>query len=37
VVDMIDEVIGEIENQDLILKVKKKVNEMMADFPLFAY
>ncbi|MEI8005826.1 MAG: serine hydroxymethyltransferase [Bacteroidota bacterium] len=37
IVDMIDEVISDIENQDLILKVKKKVNEMMADYPLFAY
>ena len=37
IVDMIDEVISEIENPDLILKVRKKVNEMMADYPLFAY
>ncbi len=37
IVDMIDEVISDIENQDLILKVKKTVNEMMADYPLFAY
>ncbi len=37
IVDMIDEVISEIENQDLILKVRKKVNEMMAEYPLFAY
>ena len=37
IVDMIDEVISDIENQELILKVRKRVNEMMADFPLFAY
>ena len=37
IVDMIDEVISDIENQDLILKVRKKVNEMMAEYPLFAY
>ena len=37
IVDMIDEVICDIENQDLILKVRKRVNEMMADYPLFAY
>jgi glycine hydroxymethyltransferase len=36
IVDLIDEVIGDIENQDKILKVRKKVNEMMKDFPLFA-
>ncbi len=37
IVDLIDEVIGDIENQDKILKVRKKVNEMMKEFPLFAY
>ena len=37
IVDMIDEVISDIENADLIPKVRKKVNEMMADYPLFAY
>ena len=37
IVDMIDEVISDIENQELILKVRKRVNEMMADVPLFAY
>lgn len=37
IVDLIDEVIGDIENQDVILKVRKKVNEMMAGYPLFAY
>ncbi len=37
IVDLIDEVIGDIENESKILKVGKKVNEMMAEFPLFAY
>jgi glycine hydroxymethyltransferase len=37
IVDFIDEVISNIDNEDVILKVRKKVNEMMADFPLFAY
>ena len=37
IVDMMDEVISDIENEPLILKVRKRVNEMMADYPLFAY
>jgi len=37
IVDLIDEVISNIDNEDIILKVKKEVNKMMADFPLFAY
>ncbi|MCK9218443.1 MAG: serine hydroxymethyltransferase [Bacteroidales bacterium] len=37
IVDMIDEVISDIENESKILKVKNKVNEMMAEFPLFNY
>jgi glycine hydroxymethyltransferase len=37
IVDLIDEVIGDIENEDKIAMVGKKVNEMMKDFPLFAY
>lgn len=37
VVDFIDEVISNIDNEEIILKVRKKVNKMMADFPLFAY
>jgi len=35
IVNLIDEVIGDITNEDKILKVRKKVNEMMAEFPLF--
>jgi glycine hydroxymethyltransferase len=37
IVDLIDEVIGDITNEDKIAKIGKKVNEMMKDFPLFAY
>jgi glycine hydroxymethyltransferase len=37
IVNLIDEVISDIENENKILKVRKKVNEMMAEFPLFAY
>ncbi len=37
IVNLIDEVISDIENENKILKVRKKVNEMMEEFPLFAY
>jgi len=37
IVTLIDEVISDIENEAKIAKVGKKVNEMMAEFPLFAY
>ncbi|MEI6173005.1 MAG: serine hydroxymethyltransferase [Bacteroidota bacterium] len=37
IVTLIDEVISDIENEAKIVKVGKKVNEMMAEFPLFAY
>ena len=37
VVDMIDEVISDIENPDVVVRIRKKVNEMMAEYPLFAY
>ncbi len=37
IVNLIDEVISDCENEAKILKVRKKVNEMMAEFPLFAY
>jgi glycine hydroxymethyltransferase len=36
IVDLIDDVIGDIENENKIIKTKKKVNEMMKEFPLFA-
>ena len=35
IVDMIDEVISNINNEDVIEKVRNKVNEMMAELPLF--
>lgn len=37
IVDLIDEVIANIDNESVIEKVKAKVNEMMSNFPLFAY
>lgn len=37
IVDLMDEVIGDIENEPKILAVRAKVNALMADFPLFAY
>jgi glycine hydroxymethyltransferase len=37
IVELIDEVICDIENEEKISKTKKKVNEMMKEFPLFAY
>ncbi len=35
IVDFIDQVISDIENEDLLVKVKKQVNEMMSEFPMF--
>jgi glycine hydroxymethyltransferase len=37
IVELIDEVISDIENEEKIAKTGKKVNEMMKEFPLFAY
>jgi glycine hydroxymethyltransferase len=37
IVNLIDEVISDIENEAKIIKVRKKVNEMMAEYPLFAF
>lgn len=37
IVDLMDDVIGDIENESKILAVRAKVNALMADFPLFAY
>lgn len=36
IVDMIDEVIMNIDNEDIITDVRKKVNDMMRTYPLFA-
>lgn len=35
IVDLIDEVLSDIENEDVIKSVKKRVNKMMAKFPMF--
>lgn len=37
IVDLIDEVISNIDNQEVIESVKKKVHKLMEGFPLFAY
>ena len=37
IVELIDEVISNIENEEVIEKVRVKVNELMSQFPLFAY
>jgi len=37
IVSLMDDVITDIENESAILKVKNKVNEIMAGYPLFAY
>ena len=37
IVDLIDEVISNIDDEQVINKVKDKVNAMMKEFPLFAY
>ncbi|MFO7880505.1 MAG: serine hydroxymethyltransferase [Bacteroidota bacterium] len=37
IVELIDTVITDIENEDIIHDVRKKVNEFMKPFPLFAY
>jgi glycine hydroxymethyltransferase len=37
IVDLIDEVISNIESEEVLLSVKKRVNEMMKDLPLFQW
>ena len=37
IVDLIDDVISHIEDENKLATVRKKVNDMMAEFPLFAY
>ena len=37
IVKLVDDVICDIDNESNIIKVRTKVNEMMAEFPLFAY
>jgi glycine hydroxymethyltransferase len=37
IVELIDEVISNIDNESVLASVKKRVNAMMEEFPLFAY
>lgn len=37
IVGMIDEILCDVENEELIVKTRKKVNEMMCERPLFAW
>jgi len=37
IVEMIDEVLMNIENETVIADVRKRVNKMMLDYPIFAY
>ncbi|MGQ1784205.1 serine hydroxymethyltransferase [Saccharicrinis sp. GN24d3] len=37
IVDLIDQVLSDVENEAVLTEVRGKVNEMMKDFPLFAY
>jgi len=37
IVDLIDEVLSNIGNEDTLASVRKQVNTLMADYPLFAY
>lgn len=37
IVDLIDEVLQNTENESVIMKVRRQVNSMMTDYPLFAW
>ena len=37
IVDFIDQVLSNVENENVLTEVRGKVNEMMKDFPLFAF
>jgi len=37
IVDLVDEVISNINDENVIASVRKRVNELMKPFPLFAY
>lgn len=37
IVDLIDEVLSDVENEEVITSVRKKVNELMKGLPLFAW
>jgi glycine hydroxymethyltransferase len=36
IVDFIDQIISDIDNEELIIRVKEQVNAMMSEFPMFA-
>ena len=36
IVEFIDDIISDIENEEKLVTTRKKVNEMMSEFPLFA-
>ena len=37
IVELIDRVLSDTENEETIAQVKKEVNEMMTNYPLFAW
>ncbi|MGD9930425.1 MAG: serine hydroxymethyltransferase [Mangrovibacterium sp.] len=37
IVDLIDEVLSDVENEEVITSVRKRINAMMKDLPLFAW
>lgn len=37
IADLIDEVLSNPENQEVIADVRRRVNEMMAEYPIFAW
>lgn len=37
IVDLIDQVISDIESEDVMSKIKKQVNELMSEYPLFKW
>jgi len=36
IVDFIDQIISDIDNEELIIRIKEQVNAMMSEFPMFA-
>jgi glycine hydroxymethyltransferase len=37
IAEMIEEVLSNAENEEVIAKVRARVNDIMKDYPLFAY
>jgi glycine hydroxymethyltransferase len=37
IVDFVDQVISDIDNEETITRVRKEINELMAQFPMFAW